>query len=181
MLKVLERTLKDPKKRLRVIFAAGVLGIILIFLSEIVPAGEESEIDPDISGDTISLEQAEQYKSGLEQQLTDLISEIKGVGNVKVMVTVNGSLEYVYAEKTGVSEESDSQGESYSKNSEITLAAADNDDSPVLKSISMPQIVGACVVCEGADDPLTKEMVLNAVSAALGIPTTRISVQPSGQ
>ena len=95
------------------------------------------------------------------------------------MITVSGTKEYVYAEQYDVSRKSQSGGEDTQQSGQVILAGASGKTQPVLKKIMTPQISGAVVVCEGANDDRTRERVVNAVSAALGLPSTKISVEPS--
>ena len=76
-------------------------------------------------------------------------------------------------------EKSQSGGEDTQQSGQVILAGASGKTQPVLKKIMTPQISGAVVVCEGANDDRTRERVVNAVSAALGLPSTKISVEPS--
>jgi stage III sporulation protein AG len=119
-----------------------------------------------------------EYKENIESQLEDIISQISGVGNVKVLITVSGTKELIYAEQSEVSRRTDSGSEDLSQKSEIILADENNENQPVVKKIITPEICGAIVVCEGASDAKTKERVVNALMAALGIGSSKISVEP---
>lgn len=171
------RVIKKSDKRTRLIFVLGIAGILLIFLSDLMPGGKK---DSDTaSAEQISFDETERYKKDIEQQLTELISEIKGAGRVTVMITLTGTKEYVYAEKSDLDKKTEGTGESVRTQGEIVLADGGGEKQPVLKKITAPQIGGAAVICEGASDPQTKERIINVLSAVLGLPSNRISVEPS--
>ena len=47
---------------------------------------------------------------------------------------------------------------------------------PLIETVQAPAITGAVVACTGCGDPAVEERIYRAVSAALGIPTSRIYV-----
>jgi stage III sporulation protein AG len=169
---------QSPKKRTKFIFVIGVIGMLLILLSELIPEKTEQSAAAD-SEAVLSLDECEEYKTGVENQLADIISQIRGVGDVKVMITVSGTKEYVYAEQSDINQQTESGSETVKQKNEIILADGNDEKQPVVKKIIAPQICGAVIVCGGADNPQTKERVLNAASAALGLPSSKISVEPS--
>ncbi|MCD8094911.1 MAG: hypothetical protein LUE12_02125 [Ruminococcus sp.] len=165
---------KDAKTRL--IFIIGIVGIFLIGLSEIIPDEEEAETESVQSTDE-AFDEAQEYKEELEKELCDIVSQIQGVGNVSVMITIGSTREYIYVEQ--IDEEINSQSDQLSSTNKSEIALADDGSAqqPIIRKIVAPQISGAVVVCTGADNALTKERVLNAVLAALGIETRKISVE----
>ena len=100
------------------------------------------------------------------------------MGSAKVMVTVEGTREYVFAQQTDTNRQTETDGEAFAQKGEIILSDEKDGKKPVVKQIISPKISGAAVVCEGADDPKTKERVINTVSAVLGLSGSRISVEP---
>lgn len=172
------RVIAKKDKRTKLIFLLGIAGILLILLSELLPVGGR---DKNKSSETeqITLDETQRYKEDIERQLTEVISQIKGAGNVKVMITLTGTKEYVYAEKSDLDKKTEGTGESVRTQGEIVLAEGGGEKQPVLKKITAPQIGGAAVICDGASDPQTKERIVNVLSAVLGLPYSRISVEPS--
>ena len=90
------------------------------------------------------------------------------------MITLGGTREYVYAEKSDIDSSTRTGEESHRSRGEPVM----NGDAPVLRKILSPQVSGAAVICEGASDPSVKERIFGTVSAVLGIPASRISVEP---
>lgn len=172
----LKKLCKDGKKRTRLIFILGAAGVLLIAGSELLPDKNSADT---AQQSELTIDESERYRENIEKQLTGIISQISGVGEADVMITVSGTKEYVYAEQYDVSRKSQSGGEDTQQSGQVILAGAGGKTQPVLKKIMTPQISGAVVVCEGANDDRTRERVVNAVSAALGLPSTKISVEPS--
>lgn len=87
------------------------------------------------------------YSQNLETELTDIITKIKGVGNADVMLTIENSVECVYL---------------------------DNKDTKT-KQIE-PIIRGVVVVCDGGDDQIVVQRVIDAVTKALNISSSKVCV-----
>ncbi len=169
---------KEKKdKRITVLFVIGIVGMLLILLSDFLPENKADSDTADAVAD-VDLDETEEYRRSIENELSEIISSIQGVTDVEVMITISSTKEYVYAEQTNVNQQTQSGSETLAQSGEIVLEDVDGDKQPVIKKIITPQISGAVVVCAGVENVQTKERVLNAVSAALGIPSNRISVEP---
>ena len=167
--------------RQTLLFAAGLLGIALIALA---PKATAREADPVLSASVE--ETAEAYATQLEDRLTKFRGEVEGVGKVRVMITLSSGYGYVYAKE----EKSNSDRLEDSKNSdglktqeknvtEETYILVDNPEGgkePVITARIQPEIQGVVVVCTGGGNPAVVARVLETVTVALDVPTTRIAV-----
>lgn len=122
------------------------------------------------------------YSTYLERKLEDILSQLKGVGEVKVMITLEETTEIVPAFNTTknneTTKETDSQGgtrEIVREDMTIQLVTGDEGSPIVLKEIK-PTIKGVIVIAEGAEDLHVKEILYEAVKTALGIPGNRVEV-----
>lgn len=87
--------LKNDKNLIRIIYIIGLLGIALIFLSGFFGTdGDDSFHSGDI-GD---------YRSAEETRIEKMVESIEGVGESKVMITMENSAEQVYLDKSVVKE-----------------------------------------------------------------------------
>ena len=170
---LMKKLMTDKNTRLRLIFALGIAGMVLILLSDILP-NKKAQSVPQENTSSQSLDETEQYRRSLESQLAEIIEGINGAGSAKVMITVGSTREYVYAEKSDIDRSTRTGEESSRSKGEPVM----NGDSPVLRKILSPQVSGAAIVCEGASDPTTRERIINTVAAVLGLPSSRISVEP---
>jgi len=161
-----QQKLKNPDKRLKLFVAIGIVGILLILLSEMLPAS---------SGSKNAVKEAysyEEYTALLEEKTEDIIGAMEGVGACKVMITLKDTKESIYA-KNGNENKSDS---SYSKTYEYVLYDGDGGETPVLIKEYFPEIKGVVVVCTGADNTFVRENVINSIMSLYNLPASKISV-----
>ncbi|MGN0460630.1 MAG: hypothetical protein ACI4HL_06920 [Ruminococcus sp.] len=87
--------LKNDKNLIRIIYIIGVAGIALIFISGFFPSGDSNN---SYSGDI------EDYRSAEETRIENMVESIEGVGDARVMITMENSAEQVYSDKSVVKE-----------------------------------------------------------------------------
>ncbi|RKD34571.1 sporulation stage III protein AG [Thermohalobacter berrensis] len=126
------------------------------------------------------------YTSTLESKLETVLSQIKGVGQVEVMITLYDSAERIPAVNTTKTEEKtkekDSQGgvrevikQDYTE--QVVVSNQNNDSLVVIKEVK-PKVKGVIVVAEGAEDLAVKEKLYTAVKTVLGISGNRVEIYP---
>ena len=123
--------------------------------------------------------------TNLEERLETILSNINGVGDVKVFINYSESSETVamYNEnsKTSVTEETDTSGgvrkvETTDSQKEIVYQEEDGDKTPIVQKTVEPKIEGAIITAEGASDINIKTSIIQAVEAATGLATHKIQV-----
>jgi len=146
---------------------------------------EMEKTNPDITGNLALAEK------DLAQRLENILSQIAGVGQVAVNLTLESSTEYQYAfnkkvDKTQVTERA--QDGSTRTTDEIREDAqvvmqniTQGKEEPVIVKEVRPQVVGVIVVAEGAGNLLIKEKISSAVQTLLNIPAHRVTVLPKGK
>ena len=121
----------------------------------------------------------------LEERLENILSNINGVGNVKVFINYSESSETVamYNEnsKTSVTEETDTSGgvrkvETTDSQKEIVYQESDGEKTPIVQKTVEPKIEGAIITAKGASDINIKTSIIQAVEAATGLATHKIQV-----
>lgn len=127
----------------------------------------------------------EGYKDSLETQLKNILNQIRGVGQVEVMVTYESSVEVIPASNTTKSnqktDEKDAQGGTRTTlQEEVTQSIVTNNNGGgdgliVIKEIK-PQIRGVVVVAEGAGDIKVKTELIEAVKTIFQIPAHKVMV-----
>ena len=117
-----------------------------------------------------------QYIKEIELKLNEVIGEIKGVGNVKVMLSVNSSPELTIAENIEEKIVTTSSGTTTTVTKEPILVDAKGEDNPLILKETLPTINGVIVVSSGAGNVKVKLDILTAVSTALGISPNKIEV-----
>lgn len=175
----LDAILKD-NKRARWVVIFGVTGMILIVVSgyfngEIPPKEKEQYPQQD-------------YAEDLEHQLKNLLEGVDSVGEVTIMVTLDSSQEYVYAENVRSSSDETISYQGSSPESTVVREEVDSEyvfvdagsNRQALKIQEIePQIRGVVVVCQGADSPIVKANVTEAVTTSLGIGASQVCVLKS--
>ena len=172
MIAKLKKLLSDKEKRLRLIFILGCAGIVMIVLPDFLPKqGNTGNEEKSISDPT---DETEEYRLSLEKRLAEVISSIQGAGETRVMISVSAAKEYVYAEKSDIDRRTQHEGESTRRQGEPVV----NGQEPLLRTVLVPKVGGAAVICEGAGDPVIRERIMDTAAAILGLPASKISVQP---
>ena len=164
------------QNKTRLIMILGIAGIILIMLSELIPDGNDKEEDVSISTDVVT-EDTYEYKRQIETELTKILGEIKGVGELEVMVTIEGTTEYVYAEELETDNDADGEKTSEQYQNKIVMNEVDGNKEALVKKIIKPQISGVIIVCQGGGDLSLKERLIKAAATALDLPSGRICVE----
>ena len=146
---VVLRTVERLRARVRgpngwkVIVWAGLIGMGLIFLSNFWPPSGGNTADAAEEWDAAA------YTAELEQRLTDMLCTIGGVGECRVMITLENARQYVYTDRHEVVTE------------------------------IQPTVKGVIVVCAGAYDETVAQRVQTAVQTVLHITAKRVCVTPS--
>ncbi len=161
-------------KKLAIIVTIGVIGMILILLSEIFQSADDNTSKIDEVEEHYSLSST--YKDKIQSELLSIVKKIDGVGEVDILVTVDGTTEYVYAEEldTQSDESEDKQSEGY--NNKIVIIDENGSQKPLIKKIVEPKVTGVLVVCSGGDRYEIIEKVYRAVSTALNISSSSVCV-----
>ncbi len=155
--------LQDKKKLALLLGAAALLGALLL------TSGEKAAKQPP---------QTDEVQTDLllkQQELCALLGAIRGVGQVRLMLSFESDGETVYARNTdSAQDDSDSRKE---KSSVVIVKNGQNETGLVLRR-KTPKVSGAAVVCEGGGDPVVRAFVVETLSALLGIKSNHISVMP---
>ncbi len=162
------------KLKTNVIVAIGIVGILLIFLSGLdFEKGDESSTQ---TTDEVTCESTEEYRRMLEADLEKMLSSIKGAGRVDVMISLDGTTEYVYAQQIQSSSDV-ANGETASEyRNELVLLDTDKGTTALVTKVLHPRVSGVLIVCDGGGDVVLTEKLINSAAAALGISTANICV-----
>lgn len=104
-----------------------------------------------------------------ERRLEEILSQIEGAGEVKVMITYYSSSEkdIAYETKTSLVED---KSESEDKRAVMT-----GDEPMVVKEV-YPRVKGVIVTAQGAGNAAVKAAISDAVGAALDVPAHKICI-----
>ncbi len=132
--KKLSKWLSD-KRIVKIAVIIGTAAVLLIGLSSFI----------DFSGS--EKDNSDRYAAKTEAHLLEIISQISGVGEAKIFLTMDNGGENVYLKNTDTK----------------------------TKSIE-PKVRGVVVVCDGGDDPLVVARVMDAVTKSLNIGSDKVCI-----
>ena len=164
--------IKGGKGR-KLLVAAGLIGIALILLSEVLPKK---------TAQTVAKASADEFIEKTEEKLAALLGSIEGAGQCQVMVTLENGVQYVYAteEKVNSNRVEDAGGDKLSQKDDteqkIIIVDTDNGRQGLLVTEIQPTVKGVVIICEGGDQPLVQERIKDAVTTALNISSKRVCV-----
>ena len=128
----------------------------------------------------------EEYEEKLRTRISDIVSQIKGVGEAGVSLTLEGGIEYVYVKDEKSDTEirgsnTDPVSKSSSSEEKVILVEDENGHKTALiQRITLPKVQGVVIVCDGGDDIEVVSAVTEAVKTALGIKSTQVCVIKRG-
>ena len=112
----------------------------------------------------------------IQEEMEDILGAMSGVGQVKVMLTVDSDGERQLAQDTELTYRGSAESpEDYSRRSETVLTDGGGDGTVVIRTL-YPTYRGALVVCQGGDRADVRLAVTEAVSSLTGLSTDRITV-----
>jgi len=168
-----------------------LLGIALLVLGNLggrsgSPAPEQKGEGPDLR--TNPTGEMRREEEALAASLQALLTQVRGVGEVRVAVRLEGSTESDFAVNTvtgnKTTQEKDRNGGSrtiteVSNNGQVVLVRdGRGQEVPVVERERAPRVAGVLVVAEGAADPRVRLALSRAVEVALAVPPHRIIVLP---
>ena len=121
-----------------------------------------------------------QRSQDLQRELEEILSTMSGVGQARVLLTVDSDGERQLAQDTELMYSGDTASpEEYSKRSETILVDGASGDETVVTKTVYPTYRGALVVCQGGDRPEIQLKVTKAVTALTGLSADRVTVAKS--
>ncbi len=162
------------KKNIKIIVAVVIMlvAIILYIGISLDSKNVSSESAKGTTGYISTLE----YCERLEGKLEDIISQIDGAGNVKVMISVDGSPELLYVSDTDTKTSTTTSGTTTTTSSSPIIIGNSGNSSGIIMTEKLPNVKGVIVVSSGAGDTKIKLSILNAISTLLDISVDKITI-----
>lgn len=140
-----------------------VLAVGLVLL--LWPQGQGTGADAAGEGAEAASSDASFDLDGLEERLEQALSQIDGVGEATVVLTLKSSARQVLAtDQSGEEEET------------VIVSTGSSQEQAVTVQQYSPEFQGALVVCPGGGDAGVKLQVLQAVQALTGLNANQISI-----
>ena len=109
----------------------------------------------------------------VEERLTQILRQVKGAGEVKVLLTEALGEETIYQTNEDITHNDTS---SSSRGDTVTITDSQRNEQGLVRQQNPPQYMGAIVVCQGGDQPTVRLAILDAVSKVTGLGADKISI-----
>ncbi len=192
MEKIKEKITKKSNKftyMIILIIIAGVMILVVSYFNDSTPTFlnlsndttfQENKREENLSTSTT-------YQDKVKNELKNILSKVKGVGEVDVIIHFEGGEERIPAldsEKSNtVTEERDSNGGNRVNNNnkdgtKVVMSSQGNSTEPLILKTYNPKIIGILIVAEGADDTRLSYELTKIVSSLYDISESKVSVIP---
>ncbi len=175
---------------------AGQVGMLLLVLAGVVllvlsiPDGKGTESSDSreavaVDGEELALEAMDAYAKRKEKATEEILSQVSGIGKVKVMLTLATSEEKVPLQDDDTTEEDTKETDSgggnrdisrYDTKKESILVQREGEDSPYVVQVNSPRVEGVVVVAQGADSATIQTEIIEAIQALFPIKAHKIKV-----
>lgn len=183
---------KLPKESMLILFLCGILLYVISLPVEDTTKqsqqrNKETQMYQETAADNeLPTGTQEAYQQRIEEQLEEFLTQIEGVGNVKVLVYMKASQEYIVEKDTPV-ELSMSEGTSIDgeqevvkeeKRSEQTIYTVDASGAevPFITQTKNPEITGVVIAAEGAGQSHIKAQLVRLTMALYGLEANEVDV-----
>ena len=109
----------------------------------------------------------------LERKLEQALAQIDGVGEVRVVLTLQSGPRRILAQD---SQSTVDEGRTEAEVTNVVISAGSGVEGTVTLQQLSPQFQGALVVCSGGGEPTVQLRLVEAVSALTGLGADKISV-----
>lgn len=167
-------TVAHMKKRgtLKILIIALSVGIALLIIGSFVLPDEKEEVT-NSDGEGTKIIGFFEYKKLLEEEIKSVCSTVDGVENVSVVVFFSDVGGSIYAQNT-------QSGNTNNQKTEYVVIGSGSNAHALYIGESLPRLSGIGVVCDTGGDATRRNEILALLSAAYGLPMTRIYVSEAG-
>lgn len=180
--------LKDYIKNIGIdkLLIIAICGVVLVMLpTENKTKSKNSSVvkQKETSEKIIELSQ-EEYCEKLESRLEETLSGVKGIGKVKVMITLKSTSEKIVLKEIAYDKSNehsqagtDTVRESYKEEESVVFQEdSDGNTIPYVIKENVPEIEGVAVVAEGGGNTDNILKITSMVQALFGVSSHKISV-----
>lgn len=180
------------KENMIVIILIGVL--LLVIAIPVNPKKTKTEdikqqpedINQSFTDSSVEENTDQSYVENLESRVEDILSSMEGVGNVKVMITLQSSQETIVEKdmptsRSNISEIDGSGGnrntnEMDSQETTVYTTNQNGDKIPYVIKTKEPEIEGVTVVAQGGDNAVVQKNISEVIQALFHIELHKIKV-----
>ena len=145
--------------RYKFVVLVGLIGVGLLLL----PADGQAKADDDPIRQT-------QPETTLQSQLEQLLGQLQGAGQVKLLLTTARGEQYIYQTDSNAGQNGELRLET------VIISGENRQENPIVQQTIGPVYQGAVVLCQGASDAAVRLAIVEAVSKATGLGADKICV-----
>ena len=159
-----------PKKNhLLLILLAGILLLAVTFPDSSSDGSASGSEENGISGSD-NHSDMQKYTDDLENQVEEILRQVEGVGEVRVMITLKSGNRKII-EKDGRT-----NGDNTEEESSIYRQNADGSSEPYVNTELSPGIEGVAVIAQGAGNAVIRQEITEAVQALFDVDAHKIKI-----
>ena len=151
---------KELIKKYRYVLIVLAVGILFMLFPT---KQEEAQPQP------TEIPSTEEISWDITEALTQILKQVKGAGEVKVLLTVASGQTTVYQYDEEISDGS-------ARHETVIVTDSNRNQSGLIQQINPPVYQGAIIVCQGADNDVVRLHIVEAVARVTGRGTDKISV-----
>jgi len=160
------KKLRELFEKYKFVLLTILAGIVLLLL----PTGDGQRQGQEGSADLPAGESGESFRvEEMERKLERALSQIDGVGDATVVVTVSGGSRQVVAQDAQRSDQESSVDT-------VIVSKGSGVEAPVVLQELYPRYQGVLVICDGGGEPAVRLKLVEAVSALTGLGADKISI-----
>ena len=143
------------------------------------------------SMDSSEIVDSDVYTQQLEERLIKVLSQVEGIGEVDVMITLKSSKEQIALKDNPYTQESlnETDGEGGSRinssssreDSTVLVTTGDGDNIPYIVKEIEPSVEGVLVIAEGGSNAKIATDIIEAVGVLFDVPAHKVKVMKKGQ
>lgn len=146
-----------------------LVGLLLAVISVPVEDQKEPEEVQAVDAEAGTEQREADYESRMEQKLEELLGDVEGVGQVRVMLTFQGSGEKIV-------EKDRSSGSEESREETVYEEYGSSERAPYVTSETNPKVDGVLVIAEGGGNSRIRQEILEAAQALFGVDAHKIKI-----
>lgn len=157
-------------KHFEIYIAVGLAIIIAVmYFSFLKAPSQNKDTNNKIDNVSSNFSSSGEYIDYLENKLENVITLVKGAGNVEVVVTLEKGFEYVYA--TEEETRTTANGTTITTSNIVMV-----NGKPVIKEEIYPVVQGIVIVASGANNVSVKMDILSIVQTVIEIENSKINI-----
>lgn len=154
------------KGSFKIIIFGFIIGVALLLIGSFALPDKEKNAEQ-TSDAKNTYEDFLEYKESIRREIEQLCLSVNGVNSASVVVFFDGLGESIYATNTQFGN---------TEKTEYVIIGSGSNASALYLGESLPKLVGIGVVCDAGGNTGTKNELAALLSAAYGLPLTRVRV-----